>query len=251
VIIGGMVTQVLNLEPRTPKYIWVLNTLRQRIEDGDYTPGAALPSENQLATEFDVSRPTVLKALAFLKQDGWIESQQGRASFVRGKLTARRTVPAYAYRALHVDESTETELLSVAPVLADSRVARILAIPEGTPVYRRQRRLTAVEGATTLATVWLPIDVAAGSDTTQPEPIEGSILHHLADRKGVRGDYAVEWTSARRPSIDEALLLGIADDEPVLAIAVAVHTAGGHLILAVDVVTSGHSIELEDAYPLS
>ena len=98
------------IEARTPKYIHVLNTLRQRIEDGTYRPGTALPSENQLATEFDVSRPTVLKALAYLKQDGWIESQQGKASFVRGTPTARRTVPDHAQIALNGEESPSIHL---------------------------------------------------------------------------------------------------------------------------------------------
>jgi GntR family transcriptional regulator len=242
---------VLNLEPRTPKYIRVLNTLRQRIEDGTYKPGAALPSENQLATEFDVSRPTVLKALAYLKQDGWIESQQGKANFVRGKPTARRTVPAHAHGALHLDEVTETELLTVAPVLADRRIASILAVPEGTPVYQRQRRTTADEGIIDLVTAWLPIDVAAGSDATKPEPIPGSLLDHLTQRKGVRGDYAVEWTAARRPTADEARLLDIAADDPVLAVTIAVHTARGDLVLAVDVVLPGNRHEIEDTYPLS
>ena len=80
-------------EARTPKYLHVLNTLRQRISDGTYRPGAALPSENQLGAEFGVSRATVLKSLQALKQDGWIESQQGKANFVRGRPTARRTTP--------------------------------------------------------------------------------------------------------------------------------------------------------------
>jgi GntR family transcriptional regulator len=48
------------VQARTPKYIHVLNTLRQRIEDGTYRPGTALPSENQIAAEFGVARATVL-----------------------------------------------------------------------------------------------------------------------------------------------------------------------------------------------
>src|SRR6266540_5133116 len=167
---------MINLEPRTPKYIQVLNTLRQRIESGTYVPGAALPSESQLATEFDVSRPTVLKALAYLKQDGWIESRQGKASFVRGKPTARRTVPAHARLALDADESTETELLSVAPILADARVANMLSIAEGTPVYRRMRRTVDDAGPVDLVTTFIPVEIAVGSAATRAEPIDGSLL---------------------------------------------------------------------------
>ncbi|BCJ58787.1 GntR family transcriptional regulator [Micromonospora endophytica] len=105
----------------TPKYLRVLNTLRKRIEDGDYAPGAALPSENQLCTELGVSRPTVLKALGILKQDGWIESQQGKGSFVRGRPAAGHTSPEYARDAVELNETGDTEILHVGPVLARHR----------------------------------------------------------------------------------------------------------------------------------
>jgi GntR family transcriptional regulator len=242
---------MINLEPRTPKYIWVLNTLRQRIAEGVYLPGAALPSENQLAAEFDVSRPTVLKALAYLKQDGWIESQQGKANFVRGKPTARRTVPAHAQAALDADESAGVEVLAVAPVLADARVAGMLGIAEGTPVYRRARRTVGEDGPVDLVTTYLPVEVAVGSAATKAEPIDGSLLAHLAERKGIRGDYAVEWTTARHPAADEAELLGLDAHAPVLAISIAVYTAAGEVVLATDLVLPGARHEIEDTYPLS
>lgn len=239
------------VEARTPKYLHVLNTLRQRIEDGTYRPGAALPSENQIAAEFEVARATVLKSLQALKQDGWIESQQGKANFVRGKPTARRTAPAYARAALEADESTALELLEVAPVLADPRVAALLDIPEGTPVYQRSRRTTGDDGPTNLVTVFIPLEVAAGSDATKPEPVVGSLLAHLSLRKNIRADYAVEWTTARRPTPEEAELLDIAKDDPVLAVTIAAYTAAGNPVLASTLVMPGSRHETEDTYPLA
>lgn len=239
------------VQARTPKYIHVLNTLRQRIEDGTYRPGTALPSENQIAAEFGVARATVLKSLQALKQDGWIESQQGKANFVRGQPTARRTVPAHARAALEADESAAVELLSVAPVMADPRIAALLNIPEGTPVYRRSRRTVGNDGPIDLVTVFIPVEVAVGSDATKPEPIAGSLLAHLASRKDIRGDYAVEWTTARRPTPDEAELLGIGKDDPVLAVTIAAYTAAGDPVLASMLVMPGDRHEIEDTYPLA
>src|SRR5215216_4476434 len=93
-----------------PKYLRVLNTLRERIEDGSYGAGYALPSENQLAAEFAVSRPTVLKALGILRQDGWIDSQQGRGHFVRGRPPAGRVSPPFVRDALDIDETGEVQI---------------------------------------------------------------------------------------------------------------------------------------------
>lgn len=237
-------------EARTPKYIHILNTLRQRIEDGTYPPGSALPSENQLVAEFGVARATVLKSLQALKQDRWIESQHGKASFVRGQPTARRAAPAHAVAALDADETT-VELLSVVPVLAEARIAALLNIPEGTPVYRRSRRTVGEDGPIDLVTVFVPIDVAAGSDVTKADPIAAGVLAHLASRKDIRGDYAVEWTTARRPTPEEAELLGIGKDDPVLAVIIAVYTAAGSPVLVSMLVMPGNRHEVEDTYPLT
>ena len=234
-------------EARTPKYLHVLNTLRQRIGDGVYRPGAALPSENQIATEFDVSRATVLKSLQALKLDGWIESQQGKANFVRGRPPARRMVPGQVRAALEADESRAVELLSVTAVLAEPRVAALLNVMDGAPVYRRSRRTVGADGPLDLVTVYVPVEVAAGTNAGRPGPIRGSLLAHLASRRGIRGDYVVEWTTARRPSPEEADLLDIDKEDPVLAVTVAAYTAAGEPVLA-SVLVMRH--EIEDTYPL-
>lgn len=239
------------IETPTPKYVQVLNAIRQRIQDGTYPPGSSLPSENQLSAEFGVARPTVLKALAILKQDGWIESHQGRASFVRGQPTARRMAPAHARAVLDADESVHSELLDVAPVLAEPRVAALLRIPEGTPVYRRQRRTMSASGPVDLVTTFLPVEVAVGTEATKAAPIEGSLTAHIAARKSIRGDYASEWTMARRPSAQEAELLAMDADDPVLVVTIAVYTAPGEAVLVSTVVLPGSRHEIEDTYPLS
>src|SRR2546429_5308462 len=80
-----------------PKYAQVVAEIKSRVERGQYPPGSLLPSEHQLVSDFGVSRPTIVKALSALRQDGWIDTQQGRGSFVRGRPAlagAPRTPPA-------------------------------------------------------------------------------------------------------------------------------------------------------------
>jgi GntR family transcriptional regulator len=189
--------------------------------------------------------------LQALKQDGWVESQQGKANFVRGRPPARRTVPAYVRAALDADESSAVELLSVTAVLAEPRVAEVLNVGEGTPVYRRSRRTVGEGGPIDLVTVFVPVEVAVGTYASGPEPVRGSLLAHLASRRDIRGDYAVEWTTARRPTPEEADLLDIDKDDPVLAVTVAAYTAAGLPILASLLVMPGDRHELEDTYPLA
>ena len=102
-----------------PKYAQVIDELRRRIESGEYPPGSLLPSEHQLSDEFQIARPTVVRALRVLRQDGWIETQQGKGSFVRGRpalagLESQRT----GEQALNRDESREPGELIEAAITA-------------------------------------------------------------------------------------------------------------------------------------
>ena len=65
-----------------PLYYQVYNSLRERIENGEFSAGSALPPERQLGKEYNVSRITIVKALDTLVRDGLIEKQQGRGTFV-------------------------------------------------------------------------------------------------------------------------------------------------------------------------
>ena len=57
---------------KTPLYRIVKDTLRGRIESGTYAPGAFLPGEEQLATEFGCARLTAHRALRELATEGYV-----------------------------------------------------------------------------------------------------------------------------------------------------------------------------------
>ncbi|MEU1442383.1 GntR family transcriptional regulator [Streptomyces sp. NPDC059340] len=56
--------------------------LRARLERGDWKPNRAIPSENALADQYGLSRPTVRRALADLAQAGLVYAVSGRGTFV-------------------------------------------------------------------------------------------------------------------------------------------------------------------------
>jgi GntR family transcriptional regulator len=56
--------------------------LRQRIADGDWEPGHRLPSEQELAQQYGVSRPTVRSAVARLVDSGILRVRHGAGTFV-------------------------------------------------------------------------------------------------------------------------------------------------------------------------
>jgi GntR family transcriptional repressor for pyruvate dehydrogenase complex len=60
----------------------VADELLRRIESGEYPVGSRLPSERQLATEFELSRPVIREAMRMLTMLQVIDVQVGRGAFV-------------------------------------------------------------------------------------------------------------------------------------------------------------------------
>lgn len=61
----------------------VFDRLVRAIKSGAYGPDERLPTEHDLAAEFEVSRPTIREALRRLREQGLIYSRRGAGSFVR------------------------------------------------------------------------------------------------------------------------------------------------------------------------
>jgi GntR family transcriptional regulator len=65
-----------------PKYQQIADRLRAQINGGALQPGQRLPSEPDLAAEYDASRNTVRLAIALLINQGLVVSRQGLGTFV-------------------------------------------------------------------------------------------------------------------------------------------------------------------------
>ena len=77
-----------DLGATAPKYQRIADVLRRQIKAGEYKPGDRLPSETTLMERFrdqfgTLSLPTLRQAIAVLRTEGLIESQQGIGTFVK------------------------------------------------------------------------------------------------------------------------------------------------------------------------
>jgi GntR family transcriptional regulator of arabinose operon len=76
---------------RTPKYQWLSNILRERIQNAVYKAGEKLPSEAELIKEFNFSRQTVRQAVSSLEKEGLVETRQGRGSIIMEHRDLKKT----------------------------------------------------------------------------------------------------------------------------------------------------------------
>ncbi|WP_253880368.1 GntR family transcriptional regulator [Actinomadura rupiterrae] len=235
-----------SLEFEPPKYARVVLELRRRIEDGEYAPGAALPSESQLVREFAVGRTTVVRALELLKKDGWITREHGRGSFVRGRPVTREEASRPGLAVLDRPETARPVAVGLAKV--SPGVAALMGVDRGEQMIRR-RWVNMVEGIPSeLVTCWFPPALAYGTDLDSDRPITAGIREHLRTVKDLRIDHIVEQLTARHPRPDEAELLDLKPTDAVLALTASARDAADASRFGIEVLLPGHLHELEDRY---
>jgi GntR family transcriptional repressor for pyruvate dehydrogenase complex len=88
--------------------------LAKLIDDGAYPVGERLPAERELATQFDVSRPTVREALIALEVQGLVEIRLGSGAYVRARSSSQQK-PGFDVTAF---EHTEARMLIEGEVAA-------------------------------------------------------------------------------------------------------------------------------------
>lgn len=128
-----------------PLYHQVFSILRQRIHDGTYAANEKLPTEDELATEFKVSRATLRQAVGDLVRDGLVSRKQGRGTFINPVVTQ---AVGQQFRGSIADLMSETRRARIKDVEVahdyplPPRIAEMLHIVTGKgTVVRRSRTM--------------------------------------------------------------------------------------------------------------
>jgi DNA-binding transcriptional MocR family regulator len=82
-ISAARVAALIGAFDRSPAYVGLADALRELIGDGRIGYGTRLPSERDLTAMLGVSRTTVTRAYAVLRDTGYAEAQHGSGTFTR------------------------------------------------------------------------------------------------------------------------------------------------------------------------
>lgn len=96
----------VNRQSSVPVHVQLTTQIRHLIEAGQLKPGMQLPTVRQLAGFLRINRNTAARALADLLKDGYLESQQGRGTFVVDRPPTREGRAARSLELL-VEETLE------------------------------------------------------------------------------------------------------------------------------------------------
>ncbi len=173
-------TNRLSLSVQAQRYLLSL------IENGTYQPGDQLPSENELAAQLGISRPTLREALLNLEQDSLVVRRHGVGTFV---------APGYDSRLESGLERLESVLdlaarqglrvrctaLEVDEIPADPELAAKLRIPPGAPVTSVQRVIQVGKSSAAYMLDIVPTSILSPADVD--DTFNGSVLDLLRDKQ--------------------------------------------------------------------
>jgi GntR family phosphonate transport system transcriptional regulator len=137
----------------------VVEALQRDIAGRKYKPGDRLPTEAELARDFNVHRNTVRRAIGVLRDREYVRVEQGRGTFVKERLVRHHLGPKTRLTAAlrDIDRVGERRFIGTARVRAGKQLARDLNIPESR-FLRRVDTLTLVDGAAvSVASSYFPL----------------------------------------------------------------------------------------------
>ena len=104
------------------------------IEKGGWETGARLPSENELAKRFSVSRMTVNRAIKELEADGVVERMQGKGTFVAAPrpLTSVLQIKGIDEEVVARGNTYQSRVEQLESVTATQNLSDQLQLPVGT-----------------------------------------------------------------------------------------------------------------------
>lgn len=216
-------------------YMGVVREITSRIQEREYGPGDRLPSEPDLAEEFNVSRTTLREALSNLEHQGLIARRHGIGSFVIGfdegigaGLERMESLTETIRRAGY---SAEDRVISIKSVEITREMAAAMGDVPGAPAYE-VRSLRFSDGVPVILT----IDTLRGDIMQERESVldsrrrHESLLSFLQQALGIKPCYSLMNLSAVRALGEVAALLEVAEDHPLIRLEGSVRDREGKVI---------------------
>lgn len=211
-----------------PLYHRVYVILLQKIMDGSYPIGLPIPSEDDLAETFSVSRVTIRKAMERLEREGRVLRQRGRGTFpLTPDDEAGKPSNQLLKNQISLARKTKIALLDYGFVRPSPLLARTFGIAEGTELLRITRVRSDERSPISHTICYLPADLAPLVPRTTISSLPVSATLATAGVKLARFE---ERITAVLADSDAALHLDVEIGTPLVAMTRQVRDEDGRLI---------------------
>lgn len=208
----------------TNNIYWTLyKDYADQIETGALQPGSKLPSENELAATYQITRETVRKGLNLLAQNGYIHKVKGKGSFVLD--TGRMNFPvtglvSYKEMAERIGRKSRTIVHETECVPAGDAIAKELQTRPDRLVWKVIRSRE-IEGERIILDVdYLLADIVTGLTR---EITGDSIYQYLEQELHLKISYSKKIISVERATTMDQSYMDLGSDTHVVVVRGYVH----------------------------
>lgn len=199
----------------------IADQLRERIRRGDWAPGERLPSIPAIAEMFGVAKQTVQRTVDQLRVEGLLITKPGSGTYVRGTKRRLNRLSRGRYggfRGYHADLAARyrQHLVEVGRAPAPAEVADVFGVRDGAELIVRRHVVRTEDVPVEVGASWFRVDDAAGTSLERREAFGRPLYQEAEEATGRRYVSATDTLSARQPSREEAEILQIRPDTPVL-----------------------------------
>ncbi|MFB0628806.1 GntR family transcriptional regulator [Streptomyces sp. AB3(2024)] len=248
--------------PRVSPYLQVVDSLRARIEAGEWAVGDKLPSRARFADEYAVGQSVTQRAMEQLIIEGFLEGRAGSGTYVRTPrrrmrmLRTRRRVPGAgntfrSEAAAHgIAASWDSRTVPQAP--APERIAARLAIAPGAPCVMTRYEFMADGSPAELSESWEPLEITSGTPIVLPEEGEMRGAGVVARMRsiGITVASVVEVPRPSRADQNQANLLGISLGSLITQVERTYIDIDGRPVETADLVIPDSRYEIAYAFPV-
>ncbi|MFC2089038.1 GntR family transcriptional regulator, partial [Calditrichota bacterium] len=189
--------------------------LSDLINNDVYKTYDRLPSENELAEQYQISRQTAQKALKSLVDQGIAHRIQGKGTFVSDKTITYSITAALSYSSeiIGLNKIPKSKLIHAKEITTSGLIARNLSIESGSPVYSIQRVRYVDDIPMSLQTSYLPKYLVP--DLIDKKFEDDSLFKTIKNEYGLEIGKANEFMKSRNCESNEAKLLEIEEGSAV------------------------------------
>jgi len=224
----GELSVTLNRISPVPLYHQLSRQLVEAIESGRLPKGSFLDSEIELAERWQVSRPTVRRAIQDLVDSGMLVRRRGVGTQVVSDQVRRPFKLTSLFEDLAATgREPLTTVIAHDRVAADRQVAEALRIPVDTEVVHIERLRSVGTQPLAILRNWLIVD-AAGAISSDDLARHG--LYALLRERGVRPHSAAQRLGAVAASSVDAALLGLPAGSPLMTMRRVMHDVTGRIV---------------------
>lgn len=210
-------SRFINHNNAIPKYFQLASILKSQIDEGEWKPRQAIPSERQLELQYKVSRPTVRQAIEYLEKQGYLYREHGRGTFVSPQKLQKKMLEltSFSEDLLRKGIQPSQIIRSICHVVPPMKILSRLELPPESSVLRIERIRLGDDVPIGLQTSYVVLGKDQQIDEADLKNY-GSLYRILEEKLNIIPTEADETLEVTLATPDEATLLQVKVEAPLL-----------------------------------